>query len=241
MKCFPKNMEVYVSSSNSPTFNCALEEYLLTQTERELMVLYINSPSVIIGRNQSLEAEVNVPFCDERGIEVVRRISGGGAVYHDFGNVNYSFILDRGDIPLLDQNFNTPIIDALDSLNVKAHAGFRKELLVGEYKISGTAAHVAKSRQLFHGTLLFNSDLKTLDASLRGDVNKLGRCVASIRSEVINLSELISTIESADEFMMVLEGFFREYYNSPNQNELAPLDLDGVSVIQKARFGGVSF
>ena len=179
------------SISDSPVLNGLLEEHLLTERPSgDVLLFYINRPSVIVGRNQRIEAEVDTDYCLRHGIEIVRRLSGGGTVYHDYGNINYAFIVDKDERPVLDRDFATPIIDALRPLGVEAVSGERKELLVGGYKISGTASHVARTRILFHGTLLHRTDLGALDRALRGDVSKRGRKVASVPSPVMNLATL---------------------------------------------------
>ena len=133
------------SISDSPVLNGLLEEHLLTERPLgDVLLFYINRPSVIVGRNQRIEAEVDTDYCLRHGIEIVRRLSGGGTVYHDYGNINYAFIVDKDERPVLDRDFATPIIDALRPLGVEAVSGERKELLVGGYKISGTASHVAR-------------------------------------------------------------------------------------------------
>lgn len=157
------------SISDSPAFNCALEEYLLTERPAgDVLLFYINRPSVIVGRNQRIEAEVDTGYCCEHGIEVVRRLSGGGTVFHDYGNINYAFIADKGLRPGARPDFGVPIVAALRANGIEATVGARKELLAAGYKISGTASHVTRTSQLFHGTLLHRTDLERLDYTLRG-------------------------------------------------------------------------
>ena len=201
------------SISDSPVLNGLLEEHLLTERPSgDVLLFYINRPSVIVGRNQRIEAEVDTDYCLRHGIEIVRRLSGGGTVYHDYGNINYAFIVDKDERPVLDRDFATPIIDALRPLGVEAVSGERKELLVGGYKISGTASHVARTRILFHGTLLHRTDLGALDRALRGDVSKRGRKVASVPSPVMNLATLTGEQETTEHFLGILTGFFENYY-----------------------------
>ena len=203
------------SISDSPVLNGLLEEHLLTERPLgDVLLFYINRPSVIVGRNQRIEAEVDTDYCLRHGIEIVRRLSGGGTVYHDYGNINYAFIVDKDERPVLDRDFATPIIDALRPLGVEAVSGERKELLVGGYKISGTASHVARTRILFHGTLLHRTDLGALDRALRGDVSKRGRKVASVPSPVMNLATLTGEQETTEHFLGRLTGFFENYYAS---------------------------
>ena len=110
-------MRLVRSISDSPVLNGLLEEHLLTERPLgDVLLFYINRPSVIVGRNQRIEAEVDTDYCLRHGIEIVRRLSGGGTVYHDYGNINYAFIVDKDERPVLDRDFATPIIDALRPL-----------------------------------------------------------------------------------------------------------------------------
>lgn len=201
-------MEVIVSPSRSPETNLAAEMQLLTECLDDVLFFYINTPSVIVGRNQLPEAEADLDYCSRHGIPVLQRISGGGTVYHDEGNINYAFAVNA-ERSVLDRDFLTPVIEALKTFGVIATAGKRRELLVGGRKISGTAAHVARGRQLFHGTLLFDTDLERMRLALNGDRTLRGRHVASVPSEVTNLRELIAEPLTTDEFLHRLAAFFK--------------------------------
>ena len=142
-------MELILSPWHSPVRNCALEEYMVTERHDDVLLLYRNTPSVILGRNQTVAAEIDGDFCRAHGIEVVRRLSGGGAVYHDLGNINYAFVSNKEASPVLDRDFLRPVVTLLQVLGVKATTGKRKELLAGGRKISGTASHVTRNRHLF--------------------------------------------------------------------------------------------
>jgi lipoate-protein ligase A len=201
------------SASDAPAYNCALEASLLTTKPptQEAMLFYINRPSVIVGRNQCIEAEVDTAYCRAHGIDVVRRLSGGGAVYHDYGNINYAFIGEWGTTPLLDRDFTAPMIAALQSFGIPATVGVRKELLVNGKKISGAALHMTRDRTLFHATLLHDAHLEHLSRALQGDPSRRGRSVPSVPSPVMNLSELGAT-ETTAEFLARLIAFFSVYY-----------------------------
>ncbi|MDR3267536.1 MAG: lipoate--protein ligase family protein [Tannerella sp.] len=204
------------STSDAPAHNCALEASFLTTEPlaREALLFYINRPAVLVGRNQCIEAEVDTAYCRAHGIEIIRRISGGGAVYHDYGNINYAFICDRGATPLLDMDFATPVMAALQSFGIRATVGARKELLVNGRKISGTASHMTRGRLLFHGTLLHRTHPEHLSCALQGNPALRGRCVASIPSPVANLSDLTGTTETTMEFLARLIRFFSVYYDT---------------------------
>jgi lipoate-protein ligase A len=129
-------------------------------------------------------------------------------VYHDYGNINYAFICDRGATPALDMDFTTPILAALQSVGVTATVGARKELRVDGKKISGTASHITRDRILFHGTLLHRTDLNQLFCALQGNPSLRSRSVASVPSPVINIADLIGTMETTEAFLVRLMAFF---------------------------------
>ncbi|MDR2936381.1 MAG: lipoate--protein ligase family protein [Rikenellaceae bacterium] len=206
-------MEIVVSSSTSPLFNLAAEQTLLTERKGEILFFYINAPSVILGRNQQPEAEADLAFCRDNDIAVLKRLSGGGAVYHDPGNLNYAFFRDRGAMSILDEPPLQQMVDALRSLGIDARAGERKEIFVGGRKVSGTAAHVTKTRELFHGTLLVESDLGMLQRALQGDPSRRGKCVASVPASVANLIEFLPEGTDVRSFTGMLLSYFLDFYD----------------------------
>ncbi|MBR0303464.1 MAG: lipoate--protein ligase [Clostridia bacterium] len=180
-----------------PYFNIASDEYILDASRGDVFMLWRNSPSVIIGKNQNAWGEVNVPYVTEEGIPVVRRITGGGAVFHDLGNVNFSFVTRADDSTKLNfEKFTRPIISALASLGVNASLDGRNDLVANGFKISGNAECVKKNRYgdmmlLHHGTLLFGADMSRLASALRVDPEKIAsKGIKSVRSRVKNISEL---------------------------------------------------
>src|SRR5690554_355681 len=161
-------MNIVVSRSNTPAFNLAAEEYLFSRKEEDFLFVYRNDPSVIIGSNQAVLNEVDLDFCIERDIRIIRRLSGGGAVYHDLGNFNYSFIHGKTEQPL-SARFLIPVVDALHAIGIPVEIQKRKDLWIGDNKISGTASHLSGGRELHHGTLLYNSNLEMLKRALRSE------------------------------------------------------------------------
>lgn len=204
-------MRIIVSNSRNAAENLALEQQLLLEPE-SVVLLYVNDKSVIVGRNQTIEAEVDCAYCKRHDIDIVRRESGGGAVYHDCGNVNYAFIVDADKNPL-DRDYTEPIVWALRELGVDAVAGRRGEILVGGAKVSGSASMVKRSRVLFHGTLLFDSDLQMLDKALRGDESLRGKGVKSVRSTVCNLKPLLPNVPDISHFITELFSLLKRYYD----------------------------
>lgn len=185
-------MQILISPSHNPAFNLAAEEYLFLHSSDDVAFLYVNDSCVVLGSNQVLRNELNQEFCRAENIPVLRRMSGGGTVYHDAGNLNYSFITQRNGQPA-DMNgaFLQPVVAALSEMGIEATVGRRKDLwLDGKYKISGTASHISRGRELHHGTLLFDADLEKLKKALTADKPDLNlRGTASVPSPVMNIRE----------------------------------------------------
>ncbi|WP_426455048.1 lipoate--protein ligase [Paenibacillus sp. S-38] len=178
-----------------PALNLALEEYALRHlpAENDYLLFYINEPSIIIGKNQNTAEEVNREYVEEKGIHVVRRLSGGGAVYHDLGNLNFSFITrDDGASFHNYRKFTEPVIRALHELGVAAELSGRNDIQVGERKISGNAQFATRGRMFTHGTLLFDSHMENVASALKVNPLKIqSKGVKSVRSRVANISEFL--------------------------------------------------
>lgn len=176
-----------------PYFNIAAEEYLLRKLEVDCFMLWQNEPSIIVGKHQNTLAEINYNFVKENNIPVIRRISGGGTVYHDLGNLNFTFISSGEKGKLVNfKKFTQPIIEVLNRLGVPARFEGKNDLRVNGFKISGNAEHVNKNKVLHHGTLLFSSDLDYLNQAIKSlHVKYKGKAVQSIRSKVANISKFI--------------------------------------------------
>jgi len=180
---------------NDPHLNLALEEYILRNFDRgdDYLLFYINEPSIIIGRNQNTLEEINQSYTEENGVHVVRRISGGGAVYHDLGNLNFSFITDYDNTKLNNfRNFTRPVVNALNGMGVEAELKGRNDILVGDKKISGNAQFSSVKRMLSHGTLLFDCDLSEVQHTLNVKMSKIeSKGHKSVRSRVANITEFL--------------------------------------------------
>lgn len=187
-----------------PAMNLALEEYVLkhVQSDEDFLLFYINEPSIIIGKNQNTIEEINAEYVKEQGIHVVRRLSGGGAVYHDLGNLNFSFITnDDGKSFHNYRKFTQPVVEALHQLGVKAELTGRNDIQVGERKISGNAQFVTKGRMFSHGTLMLNSEIENVVSALKVNAEKIqSKGVKSIRSRVANISEFLAEPLPMEEF-----------------------------------------
>ncbi|WP_462327979.1 lipoate--protein ligase family protein, partial [Desulfobaculum sp.] len=182
-------MRYIMNTSTDPAFNLAAEEWLLMNTQDEVFMLWRNAPAVIVGRNQNTLAQIDVDFVRERGIPVVRRLSGGGAVFHDLGNINFTFISnDAGGGALDFLRFTTPIVEALGRMRVMCSFDGRNDLVIDGRKVSGNAQHIAAGRVLHHGTLLFSSDVTDISGALRVDPEKYkDKAVKSVRKRVTNI------------------------------------------------------
>ena len=216
-------MILLFSTSNSPTFNLAAEEYLFSERTDDLLFLYVNDPSVIIGCNQAIRNEVDLEFCAQNEVRIVRRMSGGGAVFHDLGNLNFCFISNKTEgKSSLNDDFLHPILAVLTDLGVPVEIGKRKDLwLQSEYKITGTASHVAKNRELHHGTLLYDTNLEMLGKALSSSQkDECVKAIASVRSTVKNLrtwfEEQGQFTLDANEFFEFLIRKLQQYYQLEN-------------------------
>jgi len=201
-------MKYVINESTDPFYNMAFDEWCLQNlpADEQVFCLWRNRPSVIIGITQDAHAEVNIPFLQEKGIELVRRSTGGGAVYHDLQNLNYSFY---GPAELMDTRMVERIADALRGFGITAELSGRNDIFVDGKKVSGYAKRVWKNRAIVHGTLMYDVDIDTLTAALDTPESKLHhKGVASVRSRVGNLRELLPQFASVEEMKDALQSHF---------------------------------
>src|SRR5690625_50209 len=224
------------------TIKLALEEYILNNFgEKDTYLLfYINEPSIIIGRNQNSVEEINTEYVDKHNIKVVRRLSGGGAVYHDEGNLNFSFITkDDGESFHNFEKFTKPVVEALNKLGVPAKLVGRNDLLVNGRKISGNAQFATKGRMFSHGTLMFDSEIEHVVSALNVKAEKIeSKGIKSIRSRVANVSEFLEEKITMDEFKnLILRYIFNvDDVKDVPQYELTEKDWEKVHEISKNRY-----
>ncbi len=193
-------MRFLTNPSTDPWYNLSFDEYCLEQypSDDRFFYLWRNRPSVIVGLNQNVYAEVNLDYLDAQGICLVRRSTGGGAVYHDLQNLNYTLV-GRGVSP-------EPVVEALRRLGVPAELSGRNDIFVEGRKVSGYARRVWRDRELIHGTLMYDVDLDTLARALDVPGSKLAvKGVASVRSRVANLKEYLPGFASLDELQAALQ------------------------------------
>ncbi len=198
-------MKLYINHNKNAYFNLASEEYFISKATEDIILLWRSEPSVIIGKNQNAYTQVKVEAAKEQGVKIVRRLTGGGAVFHDPGNLNFTFIspkngklaegISEGGLDFA--HFTKPIISALNALGLTAELSGRNDIVVktdeGERKISGNAQCVVDGTTMHHGTLLFSANLEKLASLLNTDPSKLkGKGITSVRSRVANIYDLLS-------------------------------------------------
>ncbi|MBS4537701.1 lipoate--protein ligase [Clostridium sp. D2Q-11] len=225
----------------NPHYNLALEEYALKylNIEEDILILWQNEPSVIIGRNQNTIEEINPQYIKDNDINVVRRLSGGGAVYHDLGNLNFTFITknDKSNVNNY-KKFTQPVIDALKKLGVNAEFHGRNDIVVDGKKISGNAQYFYKDKMLHHGTILFNSTLEDIVNVLMVNNEKIkSKGIKSIRSRVTNIYPYLEEKISIDEFKDILLKFILDTNDISSQEyKLEEKDLNKINELMDDRY-----
>lgn len=223
-----------------PRINLAIEEHLLrnVQTDEPILLFYVNEPSVIIGRNQNTLEEIDTDFVRAKNIHVVRRLSGGGAVYHDLGNLNFSFVTNGRDNLHNFARFTEPVVRALRRLNIDAELRGKSDIYAAGKKISGNAQYAAASRMFSHGTLLFDSHLESLLKALNPrQLEITSNAVQSIRAFVVNIRELLPADMSIFQLkMLLLAEIFGETLGPIPTYELTSMDWAQISEISTSRY-----
>lgn len=230
---------VYIRSlSTDPYFNLALEQYVfdfLPKTKTYFM-LWQNDNTIVVGTHQNTTGEINVPFVKKQGIHVARRLSGGGAVYHDLGNVNYTFIIDAGKSNELDINaFCKPVVDALSPLGIKAEITGRNDITIDRKKFSGNSQYLKDGRIMHHGTIMYDSNLDTVEKALCVSEDKImSKGIRSVRSRVTNIADHMEKKISTEEFITrirdsILGGESETY-------ELSEKDLEAVHKLSNEKY-----
>ena len=226
-------MRYLLNNSTDPYFNMALDEFCLENIVRDEPYFYLwrNRPSVIIGLNQNAWSEVNLGYLRERGITLARRVTGGGAVYHDLQNLNYT-IIGASPSP-------TPVVEALRSLGVPAELTGRNDIFVEGRKVSGYARRVSKSQEIIHGTLMYDVDLDTLTHVLDTPESKMrAKGIESVKSRVANLKEYLPGFSSLDEVQAALQGILS---GGDSEMELSEDQLAEVRTMAEEKFSTWEF
>lgn len=221
-----------------PYFNLAAEEYVLKNFTENCFMLWRNENAIIVGKHQNTLAEINVEYVREKQIKVVRRLSGGGAVFHDLGNLNFTFIMNGHEGDLVDfRKYTQPILEVLQKLDINARFEGRNDLTIEGRKFSGNAEHVFKNRVLHHGTLLFSSEMNDLHLALK--VNPLkyqDKAVKSVRSRVTNISEHLKTPLTVLEFRDKILEHIMETFDNCRMYEFSEEDIRQINQLVATKY-----
>jgi lipoate---protein ligase len=231
-------MLCFLSEETDPYFCLSAEEFLLKNYEDDIFMIWRSNDTVVVGKHQITLAELNYRYIREKEIKIARRISGGGTVFHDSGNINFSFI--KSFSSPLDVGFNYftgPIVSALRDLGLDAGTSGRNDLLIQGKKISGNAEHIYKNRVLHHGTLLFDSDLKNLGNAIRVIPGKyLGKAVESIRSEVTNISEFLPVPLTKEDFINHIIKILKSIFPDMVDFQIPEKDKEQIRTLARQKF-----
>ena len=230
-------MLIFYRPFTDPYLNIAAEEYFVKHSVEDICMIWTNERSVIIGKHQNAFAEINYPFVHENHIPVIRRISGGGAVYHDSGNVNFTFIKKTGKSNQVDFSRFTSVLAAfMQSLGIEINVNKRNSLFIGSQKFSGHAEHIFHDRVLHHGTLLFDTDLDALQKSLIPKKEYTGKAMASVRSDVCNLAPLLPQNIDIHQFIQIFVAWLRNYYPESKSYQMTDYDLAEIAQLSETRY-----
>lgn len=226
-------------TTTDPSYNLAMEQYVFDCLPRDRMyfMLWQNDNAIIVGKYQNTLSEINLEAVERRGIRVVRRLSGGGAVYHDMGNLNFTFITDAASGTALDMKlFCQPVVRTLAALGVHAEVNGRNDITIDGKKFSGNSQYLRQGRVMHHGTIMFNSDLSVVSEALQVDPTKFQtKGVRSVRSRVTNVADHLDRPVSLPEFRRILlENILRE--NPGHPYPLTPKDLAAVEKLREERY-----
>lgn len=226
-----------------PYFNIAAEEHLLHNAIEDTFMIWQNDPCVIIGKHQNAAREINHTIVQRKNIPVIRRITGGGTVYHDPGNINFSFIrLNRKENPIDFKFFTHPVIIFLQSMGLDAEFEGKSNITVNDLKVSGNSAHVHKGRVLHHGTLLFETDLEML-VNVMNSREELynDRSVRSIRKKVTNISSHIHAAMLVEDFKELFFSFIINYYPDAYHDQLKEEEYRSISDLVRTKYQNLSW
>lgn len=227
-------------TTTDPAFNLAAEQYVFDALPRDRMyfMLWQNDNAIIIGKYQNTFAEINESFVKEHGIRVVRRLSGGGAVYHDLGNLNFTFIADAGNLSTLNFNiFCKPVLRTLAGFGIDAEINGRNDMTIDGRKFSGNSQYLKQGRVMHHGTILFDSDLSVVSQALKVNESKFrSKASKSVRSRVTNVAEHLSAPVPLREFRRTLLSDIAQNAGGEPYT-FTDADLDAIEKLRRERYG----
>ena len=231
-------MRYLKNPSTNPYYNMAFDEYCLESLpiDEPVFFLWQNRPAVIVGYNQEVNTEVNLDYLKEKGIDLVRRVTGGGAVYHDLENLNYTIVGRSEDLERDYPEYASLLAKALQTLGVPATLSGRNDILVEGRKVSGFAKRVCKNRLMVHGTLMYNVDVDVLTNVLNPSTTKLqSKGIASVRSRVANLCEYLPEIPDIQTFSQRLEENLSNNYTD-TEYQLTETELAHIQQLTDKKF-----
>lgn len=234
-------MKYIVNKSNNPAYNIALEAYAFREllSEDEIFILWINEPAIIIGKHQNTIQEINKEYIDAHGIHVARRLSGGGAVYHDLNNLNYTIISNKSEEGAFDfKTFSQPVIETLADLGVKAEFTGRNDLEINGKKFCGNAQAYYKGRMMHHGCLLFDVDMTVLGDALKVSKDKIeSKGIKSVRARVTNILDELPEKITVNEFSDKILAKMKETYPDMTEYVLSEDELAKIKKSADEQFG----
>lgn len=234
-------MKYIVNNSHNPAYNVALEAYAFREllAEDELFILWINEPTIVIGKHQNAIEEINKTYTDEHGIHVVRRLSGGGAVYHDLNNLNYTIISNKSQEGAFDfKTFSQPVIETLADLGVPATFTGRNDLEIDGKKFCGNAQAYYKGRMMHHGCLLFDVDMTVLGNALQVSKDKIeSKGVKSVRARVTNILDELPEKMTVEAFSNQLLNKMKESYPDMTEYVFSDDELKNIQALADQQFG----
>lgn len=229
-------------NTTNPYFNLAVDEYLLKNRSDEFLILGSNDPCVVTGKHQAAHRETDTRFVYENNIPVIRRISGGGTVYHDRGNLNFTFIINSEAGRQVDfRKYTRPVIDFLKSLRLPVEFVGKSDLMVNGLKISGNAEHVYHNRVLHHGTLLYSSDLNLLRNSLRKDTSRyVTKAVTSNPAQVTNIRPILAAMSEdpgdIESFRLQMADWFARNHLISERRHLSENEQEEITMLSENKY-----
>lgn len=232
---------IYIKNDdNRPQFNLALEQYVFDNLDQfdEIFLLWINEPSIIVGKNQNTIEEINLDYIKENNINVVRRLSGGGAVYHDYGNLNYTIISKSKETSSFNfEAFSQPVIEVLAKLGVQAEFTGRNDIVIDGRKFCGNAQYMKKGKVLHHGAMLFDTDLNVLGNALKVSKDKIqSKGVKSVRSRVTNIIDHLEEKITVEDFKQLLLDHMFEGDKEIKEYKLTEEDYANINKLMEKRY-----
>ena len=224
--------------STDPYFNVATDEYILKHIDEDCFMLWRNDNAIIVGAYQNTLAEINYDYVKEHNISVVRRMSGGGAVYHDLGNLNFSFTKSGKDSNLSDiEKFTRPIVNVIRDLGVDARFEGKNDLMIDGRKFSGNAAHIFKNKILHHGTLLFSSEMRNVAGALNvNPVKYQDKAIKSVPKRVTNISEHLPVKISLEEFTRKVMEYVVNNFPDTRMYQFTEEDITAIQKLRDEKY-----